>query len=57
MHEALKKQPDAKQFKKAMVKEVKDHTERGHWKVIEKKDVPKGNKMDGQFFPLLYEAS
>jgi hypothetical protein len=41
MHEALK-QPDAEEFKKAMVKEVQDHTTRNHWKVMEKKDVPQG---------------
>ena len=36
------KQPDARQFKKAMVKEVKDHTERGHWEVMLKSKVPQG---------------
>jgi hypothetical protein len=39
MQEALK-QPDAKKFKEAMVKEVNDHTEREHWKPILKSDVP-----------------
>ena len=35
------KEPDARQFKEAMVKEIQDHTVRKHWKVIEKKDLPK----------------
>jgi Reverse transcriptase (RNA-dependent DNA polymerase) len=41
MHEALN-QPDAQEFKKAMVKEVQDHTTRNHRIVIDKTDVPKG---------------
>lgn len=40
-HQAMK-EPDAKQFKEAMMKEVKDHTERKHWNVILKSDVPEG---------------
>ena len=41
MHEALKA-PDAKEFKKAMIKEVQDQTQRKHWRVMLKKDVPSG---------------
>jgi hypothetical protein len=41
MHEALKA-PDAKEFKKAMIKEVQDQTQRKHWRVMLKKDVPQG---------------
>jgi hypothetical protein len=41
MHDVLK-QPDAAEFKKAMVKEVQDQTNRKHWKVVEKRSVPKG---------------
>ena len=41
MHEALRA-PDAAEFKRAMVKEVVDHTERGHWEVIPKSDLPAG---------------
>jgi hypothetical protein len=41
MHEAMR-QPDAKQFKEAMVKEIKDHDTRKHWKVVEKKNIPQG---------------
>ena len=41
MHEALRA-PDAAEFKEAMVKEVVDHTERGHWEVIPKSDLPAG---------------
>jgi hypothetical protein len=41
MHEALKA-PDAKEFKKAMIKEVQDQTQRKHWCVMLKKDVPHG---------------
>jgi hypothetical protein len=41
MHEAMR-QPDAKQFKEAMVKEVHDHDSRKHWRVVEKKDIPAG---------------
>jgi hypothetical protein len=41
MHEALKA-PDAKEFKKAMIKKVQDQTQRKHWRVMLKKDVPQG---------------
>ena len=41
MNEAMR-EPDANKFKEAMIKEVKDHTERKHWEVMEKKDVPRG---------------
>jgi hypothetical protein len=40
-HQAMR-EPDAKQFKEAMVKEVNDHTKRGHWEPMEKKSVPEG---------------
>jgi hypothetical protein len=41
MHEALKA-PDAKEFKKAMIKEVQDQTHWKHWRVMLKNDVPQG---------------
>lgn len=40
-HEAMR-EPDAQEFKQAMVKEVNDHTNRKHWKVIRKEQVPEG---------------
>jgi len=40
-HEAMK-EPDAEQFKLAMVKEVNDHTNRRHWVVVLRTDVPVG---------------
>ena len=40
-HEAMNA-PDAAEFKESMVKEVMDHFDRGHWEIIEKKDVPVG---------------
>jgi hypothetical protein len=30
--------PDAAQFKKAMKKEVPEHTKKGHWEVIQKSE-------------------
>jgi hypothetical protein len=44
LHEAMK-QPDKKEFVKAMVDEVTTHTERGHWRVLPIKDVPAGTKI------------
>jgi hypothetical protein len=44
LHEALR-EPDAAEFKEAMKKEVNDHTENGHWQVVEKASVPKGVKI------------
>ena len=40
-HEAMK-EPDAQQFKIAMVKEVNDHSHRRHWTPVLRTDVPKG---------------
>jgi hypothetical protein len=37
MHEAMKA-PDADQFKEAMRREVKEHTHKGHWKVVRKEE-------------------
>ena len=44
LHQA-RKQPDWAQFKAAMGKEVKDHTDGGHWKVIPQSSVPSGQKI------------
>ena len=44
LHEAMK-QPDKKEFLKAMVDEVTTHTERGHWKIIKISEVPAGTKI------------
>jgi hypothetical protein len=41
MNKAMK-EPDAKQFKEAMIKEVKAHTDNKHWEVINKREVPSG---------------
>ena len=38
-------QPDRLEFIKAIVKEVNDHTENGHWKLIPTSEVPKGTKV------------
>jgi Reverse transcriptase (RNA-dependent DNA polymerase) len=44
MHEAMKA-PNADQFKEAMRKEAKEHTRKGHWKVVCKEDVPSNSKI------------
>ena len=44
LHEAMK-QPDKKQFVKAMIDEVTTHTERGHWKIVPITEVPSGTKI------------
>ena len=44
MDQAMK-QPDRKQFIKAMVDEVAAHTNNGHWKLLLKSDVPTGIKI------------
>jgi predicted SnoaL-like aldol condensation-catalyzing enzyme len=44
MHEAMKA-PDTEQFKEAMRREVKEHTRKGHWKVIHREDVPSNSKI------------
>ena len=38
-HEAMK-EPDSRQFREAMAKEVNDHSERKHWRPRLKRDVP-----------------
>eukprot|EP00980_Cylindrotheca_fusiformis_P030680 scaffold25213_cov162-Cylindrotheca_fusiformis.AAC.3 len=43
LHEAMRA-PDADEFLKAMKKEVQSHEERGHWELIERKDLPEGHK-------------
>jgi hypothetical protein len=35
-------QPDREEFIKSMNKELQDHIDRGHWKVIPSKSVPSG---------------
>jgi hypothetical protein len=37
-----RKEPDFPKFLEAMQKEVDDHTREGHWRLVRKKDVPKG---------------
>ena len=44
LHEAMK-EPDAQQFKEAMIKEVNEHTENGHWEVVPRSTVPEGVKV------------
>jgi hypothetical protein len=41
LHEAMK-QPDRQQFIQAMIQEVTTHTERGHWEIMSRNDVPEG---------------
>jgi hypothetical protein len=36
------RQPDKEQFQKAMMLEVQTHTDNGHWKIISRDDVPRG---------------
>ncbi len=36
------RQADWPQFRSAMQKEIDDHMSRGHWKIIQRSDVPKG---------------
>ena len=44
MHEAMK-QPDKKEFVKAMQKEVEDQMSNGNFSIIHKSDVPKGKSI------------
>ena len=44
LHEAMR-EPDAQQFREAMRKELKDHTERKHWKLRKRSEVPEGVKI------------
>ena len=39
------REPNRKEFIKAMVDEVNAHTEKGHWKIISRAKVPKGVKV------------
>ena len=41
MHEAMR-EPDREEFKKAMIKEVKDQTENGNFSIVPRAEVPKG---------------
>eukprot|EP00957_Ditylum_brightwellii_P010854 822814-Ditylum_brightwellii.AAC.1 len=43
-HQAMK-QPDWAQFIKAIVREVNTHTEKRHWRLIPKNQVPEGVKV------------
>ena len=43
-HQAMK-EPDREEFVKAMVKEYNDHTDRKHWELITKDQVPEGTKI------------
>ena len=43
-HQAMK-EPDRQEFIKAMAKEFNDHCDRGHWKIILKTEVPKGQRI------------
>ena len=43
-HQAMR-QPDKKEFVKAMVKEFNDHCDRGHWVVVKRTDVPEGQRI------------
>ena len=41
-HSEAMSAPDRDKFIEAMLKEVRDHEARGHWKVIPKEEVPPG---------------
>jgi histone deacetylase 1/2 len=41
LHEAMK-QPDRNKFLEAMQKEINDHTENGHWRIVHRSEIPKG---------------
>ena len=43
-HEAMK-EPDKKEFLKAMEKEVQSHTDNGVWELVRKEDVPNNQKI------------
>ena len=43
-HQAMKA-PDAKQFSRAYVEEVKAHHENGHWAVVPRSKIPYGTKI------------
>lgn len=44
MHQAMC-QPDKDKFKQAMMDEIKAHTENKHWEIIERTEVPEGDKI------------
>jgi Reverse transcriptase (RNA-dependent DNA polymerase) len=44
MHEAMRA-PNADKFKEAMKKEVNEHTQKGHWKMIRMSDIPGHSKI------------
>ena len=44
LHQA-RKEPDWNEFQKAMVKELQDHRDGKHWKVIPRSQVPEGQKV------------
>lgn len=44
MHQAMQ-QPDKKKFKQGMMEEIKAHTKNKHWEVIERAEVPEGDKI------------
>jgi Reverse transcriptase (RNA-dependent DNA polymerase) len=39
------KEPDRAKFEEAMLKEVKAHTDNGHWKIVHKRSIPRGTKI------------
>jgi predicted SnoaL-like aldol condensation-catalyzing enzyme len=43
-HQAMK-QPDAKQFRAALQKEIGNHMDNGHWEMMLKSEVPEGTKI------------
>ena len=43
-HQAMKAK-DARQFQQAMQKEIDDHTNYNHWKIIPRSEVPEGHKV------------
>jgi histone deacetylase 1/2 len=44
LREAMR-QPDREQFIKAMKKEIQDHTENKHWRVVHRSSLPKGTQI------------
>jgi hypothetical protein len=44
LHQALR-QPDAREFVQAVIKEVNGHTKNNHWKLIPPTEVPEGTEV------------
>ena len=43
INQALR-EPNREEFVKAMIKEIEDHTQQGHWEEVHMSTIPSGNK-------------